>query len=122
MNRIDRGYETARDAAKLVTHSRYRVGAALYRGSRLISIGFNCDKTHPRQNSIFRWQHAECNCLLGTRKLDLRNAVLFVVRVTRRGRIRISKPCDDCQEILRAAGVRHVYYINRAGERDYLRL
>ncbi|MCI0562075.1 MAG: hypothetical protein MN733_26605 [Nitrososphaera sp.] len=122
MNRIDRGFATAADAAKLVMHSRYRVGAALFKGGRLVSIGFNCRRTHPKQNSIFRWQHAECNCLLGTRKYDLRLCTLFVVRITRRGKFRVSTPCSDCQDILRAAGVRHIYHINRAGERAYLRL
>lgn len=87
----------------------------MFRGNRLLSIGWNQSKTHPTQHSIFRWQHAELSALIGTRKLDLARATLYVARVTKQGFVRISRPCDDCQRVLRAAGVRHVMYVGRDG-------
>lgn len=124
MSRIDKGFTLATEAAQLAAAERYyRVGAALFLGSRLISIGWNQKKSHPEQMaSPFNWQHAELNCLLGTSKRDLTKSVMYVARVTPGGHLRISKPCADCQRILRAAGVRHVYYINRESNRDYMKL
>lgn len=113
MNRTQRGLKTAAEAAQLSTHSRYRLGAALFLGRRLISIGWNQNKTHPTQQSIFRWQHAELSCLIGVNKKNLSNATMYVVRIIRNGSYRVSKPCGDCQRILRATGLRKVVYINR---------
>ncbi len=116
MNRIDRGIKTATEAAKLVTYSRFRVGAAIFLGNRLVSIGWNKDKTNPNAHSVFRWEHAELSALIGTSKHDLSRATIYVVRVTRRGVIRMAKPCGDCQKKLKAAGLRKVVYTNRNGK------
>lgn len=122
MNRIQRGIKTAADAAKFATHSRYQVGAAIFVGNKLISIGWNEDKTDPKQRSIFRWRHAETAALVGTRKSDLTKATMYVVRVTKTGMLRIARPCPDCQRILRAAGIRRVVYTNRLGKPEHMRL
>lgn len=122
MNRIQRGFSVAEGAARLVTHSRYRVGAAIFLGARLISVGWNQDKTHPKQRSIFKWHHAETSALIGTSRRDLSRATIFVVRITGRGKWRISRPCPDCEAMLRASGIRRVWYSDRDGVPHYLNL
>lgn len=122
MNRTERGLKEAVNAAKLSTHSQFRLGAALYLGKRLISIGWNQDKTHPEQRSIFNWQHAELNCLIGTSKTDLSRATMYVARINKGGKLKIGKPCKDCQRILRASGLRRVIYTNRRGKPEELKL
>lgn len=122
MNRIERGIKAAADAAKFATHSRYQVGAAIYIGSKLISVGWNEDKTDPKQHSIFRWRHAETASLVGTRKTDLTKATIYVARVTKTGLLRIAKPCVDCQRLLKAAGIRKVVYTDRSGKPEQMRL
>lgn len=122
MNRIERGIKAAASAAEFATHSRYQVGAAIYVGSKLISIGWNEDKTDPKQHSIFRWRHAETAALVGTRKTDLNKATMYVARIIKSGGLRIAKPCSDCQRILKAAGIRKVVYTDRKGEPRQMRL
>ena len=122
MNRINRGIQAAADAARLTTHSRYLVGAAIYKGSRLISIGWAQDKTHPKVHSIFRWQHAEMSALVGTKKVDLSSATIYVARIIKSGEYRIAKPCEDCERILRAAGLKNVVYTDRNGQIQKMRL
>jgi len=122
MNRMERGMKYAIEAADLVTHTRYKVGAALFIGNKLISLGWNVNKTHPEQQSVFRWQHAEMAALVGIHKHDLTRAHIYVARVTMTGLLRIAKPCDDCQRILRAAGIRRAYYTSRDGSVESMRL
>lgn len=122
MNRIERGIRTATEAAKFVTHSRFRVGAAIYLGNRLVSIGWNTDRTNPNAQTIFRWEHAELNALIGTSKYDLTRATIYVVRITQTGMIRMAKPCGDCQRVLRAAGLRRVVYTDNSGKPRKMRL
>lgn len=122
MNRIQRGIKAAAEAAQFTVHSRYQVGAAIYVGNKLISIGWNEDKTDPKQRSIFRWRHAETAALVGTRKTDLSRATMYVTRVTKTGGLRIAKPCKDCQRILRAAGIRRVVFTNRLGKPESMKL
>lgn len=122
MDRVSFGFRIAREAAAFVTHSRLRLGAAMLVGRRLVSIGWNTNRTHPASDTIFAWRHAEHNCLVGTHKVDCSRATIYVVRVSRSGRDRCSKPCPPCTKLLKAAGVRKVWYINRSGRRELMKL
>lgn len=122
MSRIDKGFSAAVKAAGFVTHSRYRIGASLFIGKRLVSIGWNQNKTHPKTNSIFRWQHAELNCLVGTSKIDLYKATMFVVRINNKGQYKVSKPCKECMSFIMASGIKKVWFINRASKKELIRL
>lgn len=93
MNRIDRGLHYARKAALLSKHGR-RVGAALFMGNRLVAVGWNSKRTHPKQDTYTNMQHAELNCLIGLHKLDVSKGTLYVVRVLKSGELAMSKPCD----------------------------
>lgn len=121
-SRLDRGFSAAIDCTRLVTHSRYRMGAAIFNGKKLLSLGWNQPKTHPESDSFFNWQHAELNSLIGMSRRDLSNATMFVARMNKSGKLRISKPCESCQRIIRAAGIRTVWFINRDGEREKMAL
>jgi deoxycytidylate deaminase len=99
----------------LSDHIRHKVGAALFKKKSLISIGWNTQKSHPDSKTLLSMQHAEFNCLVGNHKYDLVGSTIFVARITRHGILGISKPCDDCEEFLRLAGVKAAWYIDRGG-------
>lgn len=121
MNRIERGLRAAEEAAAISTQN-FRVGAAIYNGNRLISIGWNSRKTAPDVFSIFRWHHAETAALVGTNKVDLSRSTIYVVRLTKRNLRRMARPCKGCREALRAAGVRRAVFTNRNGFCNILKL
>lgn len=104
------------------TAREHRVGAALFKGSRLLSIGWNNTKTHPASTTRYNAQHAEFNCLIGQHKIDVCGATLFVVRLTKASNDGVSKPCEHCEKLIRAAGVRKVFYINRKNEIESMKL
>ena len=108
MNIQERGIREAAKAASLAT-GKYRVGSALLRKSQLVSVGWNTTKTHPKNPSP-NSQHAEFSCLHGVRRQDMSSLQLFVVRLDSGDQFAMSKPCTDCQEFLRAAGLRRVVY------------
>ena len=115
MNRAQKGIKAAINAAHFTNYSRYRVGAAIYIGNRLISIGWNQRKTHPKQRSIFRWTHAEMSAIIGTNKHDLTRSTIYVARITPGGDVKMAKPCIDCQRILRAAGIKNIIFTDEQG-------
>lgn len=104
----------ARRAALCSTAPNYRVGAAAYRSGKVIGVGTNIfHKTHTQSRSRFRRLHAE-EAL--ARRVDLRGAIVLVVRILKSGELAISKPCPICEEAL--TGAKRVYYIDREGKYD----
>jgi deoxycytidylate deaminase len=101
---------------------RNRVGAAILKGKTLVSLGWNSDKTHPESKTRYHAHHAEFSCLVGTKKMDVSGSTLFVARVTRRGKLGISKPCNECEQVIRASGIRKVFYLDHEGNVAMMRL
>jgi deoxycytidylate deaminase len=95
---------------------QHRVGAAVYQGNRLISVGWNVLKTHPDSGTWGNYQHAEFACLAGQYKYDLVGSLIYVVRLTRGGNLGISKPCPECRKWIKACGIKRVIYIGSDGQ------
>lgn len=77
---------------------------------KVVSKGYNKLKTHPKVDGFI---HAEQDALL---KAEEECDTLIVVRVSRSGKLRCSKPCPKCEEFLRAHGIQTVYYVDWDGE------
>ena len=91
-------------------HGKFQLGAAIYdRKGKLISVGWNKPKTHPKYGSfIYKTIHAEGDALikaLKTRK-SLKGAYIVVYRT----KGNLAKPCPCCESMLREAGIEKVYY------------
>lgn len=87
----------------------FKVGAAAYRRGRIVAVGHNeYTKTSPHTTNRSRKIHAE----FALSKLDLAGATVMVVRVTQGGKLRMARPCADCQKHLFAA--KEIYYTDSA--------
>ena len=105
--------DIARDQPKVFG---VRIAAALYRGNRLVSYGFNSPKSHPFQK---RWAkhpeviytHAEVDAIRNALKRDedLTRCSLYVARTTLQGQA-LAYPCDGCWSAIKAFGIRDVYW------------
>lgn len=92
-------------------HAQYRHGSCVVKGGAIVSSGHN-------HNSI----HAEVTAL-NKSNCDLRGAVVWSVRVTKSGHnLAEAKPCINCQNALRAAGVKTVYYSTSLRTIEIMRL
>ena len=128
MNQVDRGLSVALAASLLSNAPRtgLRLGAALYHGSRLLSIGANRWSTHPASdnNDVFcRSLHAEHCALVRRQHYDAPSRMtLYVARRREDGTLGCSKPCQNCMALARLAGVRRVWFYNTEGKPEEVAL
>lgn len=97
-------------------HSRYWVGAVVFRKKNVISVGHNIPKkvVHPAELPLkFRKHpdsiHAEMSALLSAR-CCVKGASILVVRINRKGQLRMAFPCRFCLTYLQHVGIRRVWF------------
>ena len=126
--KASRGFDAALAASFLSTAPRtgLRLGAALFCGSRLLSLGSNRWHSHPSSDNaeFTRSLHAENVALLRRKHYDAPRGrlILYVARQREDGSIGCSKPCANCMALARLAGVRRVWFYNAAGEPEEVSL
>ena len=114
--RTKRFIELAYRVAQSSGYDDYRHGAVLVRGNRVINVSAN-KNSHARFGNRFRKRncghathHAELGCILGLDRSVTKGATIYVVRIGKRGDLKLSKPCDMCREVLQHVGVKKVVY------------
>ncbi len=113
-------------ALKQATKSRhkYKVGAVIIKGGRLLSVGYNStNKTHPSNQTWENSCHAEEAAILKRIKIQnglasLVGATIYVSRISASGRAAMAKPCIHCEKLIRAVGIKKVVYTNNIGETE----
>jgi deoxycytidylate deaminase len=117
VNIFNRYLRSAIDVMKEVDkgHLEYNLAAVLVSGGRILSIGYNkaghrglveAYKHHPWANI-----HAEVDAVLQVRrKIDLTGSKIYVARSRDDGSVGHARPCDMCQAILKAYGIKRAYY------------
>lgn len=92
----------------------------IVRGGKVLSVGINS----PSQNGFCRHYaaydqtqlHAEFSCVNKIRrKINLRGCTMYNCRMTRGGKISISKPCESCETMLREYGFKKVVFTTQKG-------
>jgi len=108
-----------RQAIKVAETSlhKQRVGAVIAKGSRVISVGSNSYKTHPRSTSPYKTIHAEFSAILRADK-ELRGATLYVVRLLATGDLGLAKPCPDCRRFIEQMNLKKIIYSTGDGFRE----
>lgn len=89
--------------------------AVIVSGGSILSVGVNKFKRNgfidTYKHHDFCNTHAECDAVLKVRKkIDLRNAKIYVARLRRDGQTGNSKPCPMCATVLERYGIRRVFY------------
>ena len=115
-------YYRARDRA--INNGRtYHVAAILRRNGRVVKVGENTDKTHPRFTRQYEdgsWashMHAEMNVLRFAQPGD----IIEVLRFRKRDHERtMARPCNLCMKHIKDAGIKKVRYTNWDGEWEEL--
>ncbi len=126
-------FEKARQAACISDYNRIHVGCvAVYQG-KIIGIGCNANKTHPKQKYYNRYRenngtfnnlesllpkiHAETACLNSIRNLeiDFSKVKLYIYRIRHDQEFGISRPCPACMAAIQDLGIKDVYYTTDSG-------
>ena len=128
-NTVDRGFSVAFATAQLSDAPRagLKMGAALYSGSRLLSVGANLyGRSHPaseQSNAFWRSTHCEHVALLKRQHYDKPSGLtLYVARRRKDGSIGSSRPCKNCVDLCRLAGVSRVWFYDSYGNREEIAL
>lgn len=105
-------------ALKIAGQSQHKfpIGAVITIGNRILSIGINKYKTHPKQlnnysNSVDKHGtsiHAELAAILSYPKL--KGSTIYVARLLYGGSFGLSKPCRSCQNLIEIAGIKKIVY------------
>jgi deoxycytidylate deaminase len=115
--------EHAVKAASFSEFPTYKVGAALYSYKEdCIAIGWNKQKTHPKQKEYAikegepnkQFLHAEIDCLI-KRRFTKDPYSMIIVRLTKTG-YGMARPCPICMRAIKEAGIKYIYYTDRRGE------
>ncbi|MFI1966528.1 hypothetical protein ACH429_20860 [Streptomyces pathocidini] len=94
---------------------RYRVGAVLAKGRRVLAQSSNRYRNHPGvdfRNATF---HAE-EMILRRARIP-KGAIVYVARVNNAGVPMLARPCSRCQRALTSGGAKRVFYTTAAGPR-----
>ena len=125
LSRAQRGFFRAADAvASLSDHNQSKLGCVLVDKHRIISSGHNSStRCSPLQKQMdtarfgFPDQHkglvhAETACLLPLIRqgYDMSRSDLYIIRRHKDGSLVVSRPCPGCMSLLRANGVRRVFF------------
>lgn len=120
----DRVHFPARKRALCNGH-KFHVAAVLRRNGKIIRVGTNTNKTHPRfirrysDGTFAAHMHAEMDVLRFSEPGD----ELEVMRFRRAdNQLAMAKPCKYCMVHIRAAGIRTVRYTDEQGRWMHLDL
>ncbi len=108
-------FDLCRQVARLSDHPQHKHGACLVSGNKIISIGFNKNKTNPKSNHLYKTHHAELDVILKAGREDLSNCVLYIYRETKNGDLGNSRPCKYCMELLKRVNISKIYYSDVKG-------
>jgi deoxycytidylate deaminase len=113
------GFWQARNARMfcIAPHYSKKIGAALFNGNKLVSIGYNLfNKTHTFYSGIRNFLdhdkcvHAEMTALVKRQYHDDSNLILYIYREHLDGTIACAKPCSICMTLIKLAGVKRIRY------------
>lgn len=120
-----------RASKKTNPNCTFSIGAVVAIGNRIIASAACTTKTHPKNPKSLKKTRrnqlcAETLALFRASHLidkkDFGRCTLFVARLRKNGSTSMAMPCEFCRDIMRQFGVRDVYYTNREGEIEYLRV
>ncbi len=105
---------------KKSNNPNYKIGAVIFKGSRIISSGFNKFRSSSIPLKYRKYEdslHAEQSALLNADNWKLlKNSSILVIRLNKSGNLSMSFPCQYCYNSLEYVGIKWIYFSNRKGE------
>lgn len=121
LSNTDRAYLNVARYFARKSNSRNTHGAVVVKSGRVMGTGWNRDRNSP---NIVSPEHIKSDCSYHAEQVaireageyNVRNAVIYVARVNKRGQDRNSKPCPRCSDLIDRAGIKRVIFTTEAGE------
>lgn len=110
-----RFFEIAEKASILSTHPKHKMAAVLVKKNKIISIGVNQLKTHPKAPTPYNTIHCEFHSVINSKLNDFSDCSIYIYRKTPGGRMANSKPCFSCEKMLYSISINKIYYSDDNG-------
>jgi len=115
---IDKAIKIAFSLCPTNRENRASHVAFLIKSNVIEKIGLNKRRTHPEiakhpYHEGHVGIHAELDCILKIDKEDLREYKMLVLRIDRKNKIAISKPCSGCQSLIKQFNIGEVWYSDK---------
>ena len=116
------------DVAEKSEYYPYKVGAVVFKGSRILSEGTNairgCARVSSEYKKFCHTLHAEQDALSKLPPETVKGASIIVIRINNNaaGKISMGKPCEHCQKMIEELGIKNVYYSDYSGEIRKMRI
>ena len=116
-----------KNISKLSDFKRVHIGCIVVEKHRIISSGYNSNKTCPLQKryNIERFSvdtphclHAEIKALkplLNNSEIDFSKVTLYTYRERANGKIGLSRSCPSCMKLIKDLGIKTIYYTTDDG-------
>lgn len=122
-------FEIAKKISYLSTYSKKKVkiGCIVVTGHRVISSGYNSDKTNPVQRRYNKLRfsedtphklHAEISALIplaNNPDIDFSKVRIFTYREKADNSLGKSRPCKSCMALIKDLGIKDIYYTTDDG-------
>ena len=132
--RVRDALELAKSLAEC-SHMGFRHGAVLFRRAAVVGMGANGRRpvawamrmpgyaAPPGKEGAKReaGMHAEIACMHNVRAEDIRGSDVAVARILSNGDMANSRPCSNCERVMKSKGVRRCYYSINEDEYGELR-
>lgn len=97
----------------------YRVGAVIFKGKKIVGYGYNqvrsCSRIPERYRKHRNSVHAEQIAILNSKR-DISGHDILVIRISRKGKLLLARPCEYCMASIDHVGIKNIYYSNELGE------
>lgn len=120
-------FNAAKEVSKLSDYPRHHIGCVFVLKNRIISSGYNSNKTSPLQRKYNQYRfsvdtphklHSETSALIPLLKMkdiDFAHIKVYLYREHANGTLALSKPCESCRKMLIDNGIKHIYYTIEGG-------
>ena len=112
LSKTDQRYlNRAIELARLSDH-KFRHGAVIVKGGRVVSYGFNTRRNNPIDSvpGTDYTYHAEHNAIRAAAREATIGGKIYIARLSRRGFPTLSRPCDICMVRIIKAGIKEIIY------------
>lgn len=99
----------------------FHVAGIFNKRGRLISIGFNTRKTHPKTIQFYpdfkygKATHSEALAVIRAKLENFSGHYMIVVRIDNNNQVNLSSPCCHCAAFLRTLNFDNIYYSDSNG-------
>jgi deoxycytidylate deaminase len=109
-------FDLAKKISKLSNHKHFQIGSVIVRGSKIVSVGTNNIKTHPKSLHPYFSLHSEGAAIL-LAKQDLIGCEIYVYREIKDGTLALSRPCEYCWKMISISGIEEIHYTTNGGHK-----